>query len=143
MNNCPICNRENETPRWCDECSHLWKVYNSYYPYVEPSLISVAKWAANRAREFEKEKIDSLLLKREDELQEASSVMLYERDLYRGLVEDKNELISVQEKKIKILVDGLEEIINMGHASDGEWSCEGYCHVEAAQEALEEYRKEN
>lgn len=56
--------------------------------------------------------------------------------------DEVKELFEEQEKKIQILVDGLEEVINMGHASDGEWSCEGYCHVEAAQEALEEYKKE-
>jgi hypothetical protein len=49
------------------------------------------------------------------------------------------ELLAEQEKKTKILLDALERITNLDHVRrlPGCW-----CHVETAQKALEEYKKE-
>ena len=54
--NCPICNRETEGDLlWCGDCS------DSNDDLITHFEEEVAEWAANRAREFEKEKTKVLV----------------------------------------------------------------------------------
>ena len=56
MNNCPICNIETDDYGWCDDCAKVFP--NEHLSYLHYSM---AEWAANRAREFEKEKVKVLM----------------------------------------------------------------------------------
>ncbi len=53
-----------------------------------------------------------------------------------------NRAREFEKKKAEVLIDSLEEVMDMRHGSDYRYDCEGYCHVEVAQEALEKYRNE-
>jgi hypothetical protein len=68
MKNCPICGREKSNG-WCLDCSAKWEDLLGTAEYL-------AEWAADRAREFEKEKAKVLVeaLKRISDSQNEESI---------------------------------------------------------------------